>query len=686
MMHVDGLRAVAILAVLGFHFQPNLLPNGYLGVDLFLVISGYLITSNVMEHLQSGSFSLSDFLARRIKRIMPQLFLMTFTSGVLSILVMSPSQLKVFATSLAGSSGYFSNFVFATRDGYFDASKYSEPLLHTWSLSLEAQFYLLLPFFLILIWRQTSTMSILLTGFGIASFALWLILQSGMIFPTWGQNLAFYMLPSRAWEFLVGVWFALYSERIATGLSRFAHSTLVGTLALLTSIAIMAFPWAFPSNGLINLIVTLLAAILISLAGFGSFSRNFLESPPMIRIGRLSFALYVWHWPVIAFTFILFDINHLDTLQTSFLIVLTGCIAYVTWLYFEEPLRRRRRSIQYYALTSFIAFGAVLMLALLAAVAPSLVNSERQAAQALSSSEAVKFINLDGRDLVYSRIELLGDVYSERWTAIAVGSSRLMQLDSSVVGSPTLNLSVEGASIQDLIAISVAALKNSSAKVLYLGIDPFLWNDNRLEERWANPKGKEAFDAAQRAIETHASIESLNPIFLSATYSPGPLENVFDRINISDQLWKTSATPGVFDKKTRDGRHIYKMARVKIGDETLKVKGSQNYGEMENFSLSEDTSRLLFEFLNYLVVNEIEVKIMLSPYHPEALSVEISDGKLFGDLESRAKFVSDYFDLPVYGSYFSHLVGCQAAEFSDGIHPHKSCMEKVFSNRLESGQ
>jgi peptidoglycan/LPS O-acetylase OafA/YrhL len=201
---IDGLRAVAVLLVLAFHLQFQRLPGGFVGVDVFFVISGYLITGIIAKEIQASSFSVARFYERRARRILPALFAVLLVSTLFSLRYLLPGEVMSYAKSMLSATFSCSNFYFLSTADYFDAPAHTKPLLHTWSLAVEEQFYLILPLLLLLLWRRwpRGRKSVIVALFvGSFAWSAWLAYQS--------PDDAFYSPFSRAWEFLTGSLLAL---------------------------------------------------------------------------------------------------------------------------------------------------------------------------------------------------------------------------------------------------------------------------------------------------------------------------------------------------------------------------------------------------------------------------------------------------------------------------------------------
>jgi peptidoglycan/LPS O-acetylase OafA/YrhL len=204
---IDGLRALAVMPVIFFHAGFTVFSGGYIGVDIFFVISGYLITSIILVELKSETFSIVNFYERRARRVLPALFLVVAVSLPFAWLWLSPLQLKNFSASLVAVSTFSSNILFWITSGYFDSAAELKPLLHTWSLAVEEQYYLFFPIFLVLTWRfGTRRVIALLVVFFIASLAVAQILVASK------ADFAFFLLPTRGWELLIGAFIAYYLE------------------------------------------------------------------------------------------------------------------------------------------------------------------------------------------------------------------------------------------------------------------------------------------------------------------------------------------------------------------------------------------------------------------------------------------------------------------------------------------
>jgi peptidoglycan/LPS O-acetylase OafA/YrhL len=291
---IDGLRAVAVLSVLASHLDMTRLAGGFVGVDIFFVISGYLISSIILKDIGMGRFSIVGFYERRIRRIFPALFIMLLAVSIGAIIFLLPSELISYGNALLSTLGFASNFYFLSNSNYFDLPTTS-PLLHTWSLAVEEQFYLVFPLFILLIRKFfPQRFKVAIAGMAIASFLL------SVVLVPYHQNNAFYMLYTRAWELLIGT---MLSQRMFPRIDSLWLRNLV-TLIGFTFIAypVIFYTLATPFPGLNALMPCLGTALIIGAGESGSsVVGTALTWRPVVFIGLISYSLYLWHWPVIVF-------------------------------------------------------------------------------------------------------------------------------------------------------------------------------------------------------------------------------------------------------------------------------------------------------------------------------------------------------------------------------------------------
>lgn len=357
---VDGLRAVAVIPVILFHSGLHVFSGGFVGVDVFFVISGYLITSIILAEMLAGKFSLVTFYERRARRILPSLFVMMLICLPAAWLILDPPDFKYFAKSLVAVPIFSSNLLFWLESGYFDASAELKPLLHTWTLAVEEQYYVLFPLLLMLTWKWGRRWMVALLALGaVASLTM------AQIGVEQGSSTSFYLLHARAWELLVGSFIAFYfswrPRAESAGGPLHQSATLLG-LALIVY-AVFAFDSSTEFPGLNALVPTLGAALIILFATPQTWVGRVLSSRGFVFIGLISYSAYLWHQPVFAFA-------RQSTLKAPSVAVMLPLaafsllLAYLSWRFVEQAFRQkatfsRNRIFALSAVGSvlFIAFG-----------------------------------------------------------------------------------------------------------------------------------------------------------------------------------------------------------------------------------------------------------------------------------------------------------------------------------------
>jgi len=333
---IDGLRALAVIPVLFFHAGFAGFRGGFIGVDIFFVISGYLITSLILPEALEGRFSIVTFYERRIRRIFPALFAVMIVSVAIGYCLMWPKAFREFGQSVLAATGFASNFLFAMQLGYFDSPAETRPLLHTWSLAVEEQFYIFFPIYLMVIVRifrkSLKAITIALT---IASFVISIFLVAVK------SNIGFYLAPSRAWELMLG---ALLAMGVLPELkSGWLRTILSLTGLVMIGVAIHGYSEHTPFPGIAAIQPCLGTAMLIY-AGGGQGNRvsRCLSSPCLVFIGLISYSLYLWHWPMIVFTEI-YLFRDLTYAEAAVCLAISFLLAALSWKYIELPFRTNRQ-------------------------------------------------------------------------------------------------------------------------------------------------------------------------------------------------------------------------------------------------------------------------------------------------------------------------------------------------------
>lgn len=358
---IDGLRAIAIILVVLYHFFPKTLSGGFIGVDVFFVISGYLITRIISTELAKGRFTFANFYAHRVKRIFPALLVVLLATYGLGWALLHDTEFRRLSKHLFASTLFLNNFLLRNEKGYFDSASESKPLLHFWSLSIEEQFYLAWPLFLWLMLRWLKKPQPLLLLVCFASFAI-------NVF--WAQSdlvAAFYLPFSRAWELILGGLIALTPKHVFQSKLP-THASTIG----LVSLALMAvtFHEGMRYPGFWALAVV--TATLFIICGTVDSNHKILSHPLAIWVGRISYPLYLWHWPLISFGFIVFPLGIPNALKII-LLILAFALAWLTKEYIEDPIRfrSRQRPAVFCLIVSLIIVGCVAVMTYQAKGIPS---------------------------------------------------------------------------------------------------------------------------------------------------------------------------------------------------------------------------------------------------------------------------------------------------------------------------
>jgi peptidoglycan/LPS O-acetylase OafA/YrhL len=328
---IDGLRALAIAPVLLFHVDVRGFAGGYVGVDIFFVISGFLISQIIARQLASGDFSLAGFYAQRVRRIFPALFAMIAATIAVGSQILLPMDFGRLGISALSTTLFASNLYFARHTGYFGSGAEDSPLLHSWSLAVEEQYYILFPLLMLIVFRYGARYRLVCMALAAISFA------SCVLLVAWAPTDAFYLPISRAWEFLAGAVLGIgrvpqfRSQRQAL-VAGVAGAGLIGW-AIFTFSAATVFPGfnaLFPVVG---------AMLLIHSGGAGSVVSRVLSLPVPVFLGRISYSLYLWHWPMIVFWKYRTD-GQWRAWEQAALIVASLIVAVLSWRFIEEPFRR----------------------------------------------------------------------------------------------------------------------------------------------------------------------------------------------------------------------------------------------------------------------------------------------------------------------------------------------------------
>lgn len=349
---IDGLRALAVIPVILFHAGFQTFSGGFVGVDVFFVISGYLITSIILSELEKGKFSIANFYERRAKRILPALFFILLASLPFAWALLLPNDLLSFSKSLISISFFSSNIFFWTERGYFGEAIELKPLIHTWSLAVEEQYYLFFPLLLLFISKNKKLLKATLIALLLFSFGLCVWLTKIH------QDTAFYLLPTRLWELLVGslVAFALFGKDRDLN-SNFFVSTILEFFGLfLILLSIFYYDNSTPFPGYAALAPVLGSAFIISYSSQSTVLGKILGARIFVAIGLLSYSAYLWHQPIFSFA------KHSDSIphgpSTYFLMIgITFILSFISWKFVEQPFRKLPLSRNFIYVFSLIGLG-----------------------------------------------------------------------------------------------------------------------------------------------------------------------------------------------------------------------------------------------------------------------------------------------------------------------------------------
>ncbi len=369
---IDGLRAVAVLAVVIFHAFPNLIQGGFTGVDVFFVISGFLISTIIFENLDKRTFSFTEFYSRRIRRIFPALILVLVASFAFGLFVLSADAFNQLGKHIAGGASFISNLVLWNEAGYFDNSAETKPLLHLWSLGVEEQFYIIWPLLLWFSWK--CKFNLLIVTFIVASISFLLNINEIKQDPI----ATFYLPQTRFWELLCGsllAWVSIYKKGIFTNIKnridnffssliskdkpesdgKIVANTLsiIGTLLLVYGFWQINKELSFPGKWAL---IPVLGTMLIIAGGTKAWiNRTILSNKVVVWFGLISFPLYLWHWPILSFGRIYH--NEIPTIQFRLIAILISVLfAWLTVKIIEKPFRygKEKISLKVASLCTFV--------------------------------------------------------------------------------------------------------------------------------------------------------------------------------------------------------------------------------------------------------------------------------------------------------------------------------------------
>ncbi len=347
---IQGLRAIAVMSVVIFHINPQLLSGGYVGVDIFFVISGYLIMGFIWRDLNNNSFSLMHFYTKRVQRLFPALLVMVVVSAIFGYFILLPHEALNFSSSLIATLLYVSNFYFYLEADYFNDAMEFAPLLHTWSLSVEEQFYLLFPLLIMLLFAKAKK-----DIFKLLLFIAFVSLILSQFLISYDKSFAFFASPSRFFQFIIGgiVAISLHKYKLPQNLN---NSLGVLALALLLlSLFLYDETTLFP--GIHALLPTLATALILFVGKEPNITSQFLSNKLFILIGNTSYSIYLWHWPLIVFYKLQISpsLSNQEQIGLLFGSLLLG---YLSWKYIEKSTKGKNYTLAMIISTLLVSLGS----------------------------------------------------------------------------------------------------------------------------------------------------------------------------------------------------------------------------------------------------------------------------------------------------------------------------------------
>jgi len=344
---IQGLRAIAVLGVIIYHINKNWLPGGFVGVDIFFVISGFLIAELILRKKNSGDFSLRGFYKGRIQRIVPAYLTMISIVSLGMAFLLIPKDFETYTGSVLASVLFKSNIFFSSQNDYFAPASHELPLLHTWSLAIEMQFYLLLPLFLIVLPRRVLVLILSIIAISLIVYSEFLLLEGH-------QRNVYFSLLARIPEFLVGA-IAAILIRVDSKVSRFSGLyASIGLLLIAVSFLFIDESMRFPG---VLVLLPCIGATLVLISRSETYNRV-LSLSPLLWIGTISYSLYLWHWPFLSTARYISGEYELNGLTVILVVLLTFLCASLSYLYVEAPLRQHATRTKFFVGCS-ILFSSV---------------------------------------------------------------------------------------------------------------------------------------------------------------------------------------------------------------------------------------------------------------------------------------------------------------------------------------
>lgn len=485
---IDGLRALALLPVIFFHAGFDTFSGGFIGVDIFFVISGYLITSIILHDQHRDKFSIVRFYERRARRILPALFLVMAVTFIPAYAWMLPDELKNFGQSILATTLFSNNILLAVTSDYWAMASDFKPLLHTWSLGVEEQYYVFFPLLMILGWKLFRKHLAVVLGVGaILSFTV----------ANWGgfkPEFTFYLLPTRAWEILVGALTAFYMIGTKRAHTKGLLNELLGGAGFCLIVASVFLIGRGPSHGIFYLAApTLGTALIILFSSESSVVGRILGWGPIVGVGLISYSSYLWHQPLFALARV-YSKEPPGIAIYCVLVVVTFILAYITWRFIENPCRNREKVSR----TAIFSFALVLSVAFV--WCGFYLNRNYGIMSRIYDTSKVTAADLDKR--IYNQRVFQKKrnkfTFDEKLKLLVVGNS----FARDFVNMTTETVDVENVDIvyRDDFSDCIAPFANKTAEELYNDADVIVFASGGVTERcladnirFTRKKNKELF-------------------------------------------------------------------------------------------------------------------------------------------------------------------------------------------------
>ena len=666
---IDGLRALAVIPVIFFHAEFSFFNGGYVGVDIFFVISGYLISSIILGELNNKSFSLKNFYERRARRILPPLILVILVSLIFSFVFLTTSELSSYLNSVFSTILFYSNFYFWKTAPYFQNEEILEPLLHTWSLSIEEQFYIVFPITLIFFYKFFRKHILLFLFFGlIFSFVVcqFLALKTNGV-------LNFYFTFSRAWELALGgiCAYIIFYKKIFLSHGMKNLLSFVGFGLIL--FCVFYFDKLTPHPSFYTILPTLGTALIILFADKNSLVKKFFSIKLLVYLGLISYSLYLWHQPLLVFGRLYFE-NFLN-FQKFIVIIVSLFFSILSYHLIEKTFRNKKKINLSIFLKIFLPI--IFLLLLFTYISSNFFESknstEAMLAKILEKRNLVQSVKMDDRQFIKNRI-----IYENMDPKILIiGSSRVMQISNKNFDKKIINLAVNGASIEDHVAITEMALEKFNPDLILLGVDPWLFNKHDGQSRWES-----IFDEYKLALENIKLMNKKNIILDSSekkidySFYENILQSTYNFLNIRKLILdnnrrNTQSLEG--NIILRDGSRL-----IKEQIERREIKPTVINYSMQRYVYSEENHEIYKKFLEYLKdIHKKQLVLVLVPYSSPSYELSVETKPYYLEIEKKFKQLSKQLNIKIIGSYNSLNTKCDETEFLDNMHPNSMCMIKI---------